>query len=213
MKFSEFKESLSNVKKIPLAGEIAHREMLPEGREQQIKESEMTQNNPLKAGVMALFYPNMQQETMLILILRKTYKGVHSGQIGFPGGREEIRDTDLTNTALRETYEEIGVRPNSVKVVKELSRIYIPASNFYVYPYLGYCKSTPRFKRQESEVEELLPIRLEDFMNDDNVVTQNLTTSYTGNIDVPAFAFGDKIVWGATAMMLNEVKSLLKEAL
>ncbi len=208
-----FKESLSNVNKIPLAGERAHQEMLPEGRTQQIKESEFTQNTPQKAGVMALFYPDAQQETTLILIIRKTSKGVHSGQIGFPGGREEVRDSDIKDTALRETYEEIGVRPNSIKVVKELSKIYIPVSNFDVYPYLGYCKSMPRFKRQESEVEELLLVKLEDFLDDNNVVTQNLTTSYAGNIDVPAFNFNGKIVWGATAMMLNEVKSLLKAAL
>lgn len=213
MEFTQFTELVSKVKKIPLEGEKAHSEMAPESRKEKLSETEINRKKPMEAGVMALFYPNKDNETMLILILRKTYKGVHSGQIGFPGGRVERRDTDLEDTALRETYEEIGVRGSNVNVIKKLTKIYIPPSNFWVHPYLGYTKNPPKFRRQESEVEELLQIKLEDFLNDDNVFTATLSTSKTKNISVPAFDLNDQTVWGATAMMLNEVKSLLLKAL
>lgn len=187
--------------------------MIPSTRERRLKETDIKKRKPLNAGVMALFYPNLKNETMLVLIQRKTYKGVHSGQIGFPGGRKEVRDRDILDTALRETYEEVGVRPSNIKVLRELTKIYIPPSNFWVYPYLGVCKNTPHFRRQESEVEELLLIKLEDLMNKDHVVIETLTTSYGETIKVPAFTLNGEIVWGATAMMLNEVKSLLREVL
>lgn len=174
---------------------------------------DIEQRNPLNAGVMALFYPDKTQQTKIILILRKTYKGVHSAQIGFPGGREENLDANLLETALRETYEEVGVRPSDIEVVRKLTKLYIPPSNFWVHPYLGFAKHTPDFWRQESEVEELLEVDLDDFLDDNNLTTKNLSTSYAKNVDVPAFLLNEKIVWGATAMMLNEVKSLLAKVL
>lgn len=162
---------------------------------------------------MALFFPNPQKETMLVLILRKTYRGVHSGQIGFPGGRVETVDKNLEDTAIRETYEEIGVRPSNITVIRELTRVYIPSSNFWVYPYVGITNHTPRFRRQESEVEELILVKLEDLMEDNNIGSEVLSTSYTEDIEVPAFLLNGKVVWGATAMMLNEVKRMLAKVL
>src|SRR5699024_10209636 len=151
MEFSRFTELVSKLKKIPLVGEEAHEEMIPLLRERRLKETDIKRKQPEKAGVMALLFPNPQKETMLVLILRKTYRGVHSGQIGFPGGRVETVDKDLEDTAIRETYEEIGVRPSNITVIRELTRVYIPPSNFWVYPYVGITNHTPRFRRQESE--------------------------------------------------------------
>lgn len=213
MEFSDFTELVSKIKKIPLAGIKAHQEMLPFERQKEYEKSLKNPVKPLDAGVMALFYPTPELQTMLILILRNTSPGVHSGQMGFPGGRLEIRDENLEQTALRETYEEIGVLPSNVEIIRKLTKTYIPPSNFWVHPFLGIAKQTPRFRRQESEVKELVTVKFEDFMNDENIVTESLTTSYGDYIDVPAFALNNKIVWGATAMMLNEVKSLFKEVL
>lgn len=213
MEFSHFTELVSKLKKIPLAGEEAHQEMLPSVRERSNMEAHIKRKPPLRAGVMALFFPDPAKETRLMLILRKTYKGVHSGQIGFPGGRVEIVDNGLKDTALRETYEEIGVRPSNITVIRELTKVFIPPSNFWVHPFVGYVNHTPRFKRQESEVEELIFVKLEDLMNDECVVHQVLSTDYMDAIEVPAFLLNQKIVWGATAMMLNEVKHMLAKVL
>ena len=150
---------------------------------------------------------------MLALILRKTYKGVHSAQIGFPGGKYENEDTSLKETALRETEEEIGVLRNTVSVLKKLTEVYIPPSNFFVQPYLGITKNTPNFILQEEEVETLIEVPLIHFMDDTIKIHQNLTTSYAKNIKVPAFLLNNYLVWGATAMMLSEVREMLKELL
>lgn len=184
--------------------------MIPEIRKKMIAEKDFMWDSAREAGVMALFFPNLEDQTYLILILRKTYRGVHSGQIGFPGGKKELYDTDLKATALRETYEEVGVRTGEIEVVRPLTRLYIPPSNFWIYPYIGYTESTPRFRRQENEVERLLYVSLEDFLDEKNRSLQTISVSYASELEVPAFTLAGQIVWGATAMALNELKYLLK---
>ena len=161
---------------------------------------------------MAVFYPKNDQ-TYFVLILRKTYKGVHSNQIGFPGGRVEVEDRDLEETALRETEEEVGIPKEKIEVIRGLSKLYIPPSNFWVHPYVGVMTETPELIPQESEVEDILEVKLEDFLNESNFVTRNLSTSYMENIDVPAFLLNDQVVWGATGMMLGELREMLREIL
>lgn len=166
-----------------------------------------------KAGVMALFYPDATYDTKLMLILRKTYRGVHSAQVAFPGGKEEDHDESIMATALRETAEEVGVSEHQIEVLREMTQVYIPPSNFYVHPFIGMSQETPQFRKQESEVEELLEVTCRDMIDDENVVTEIVNTSYQKTISVPAFKLNGKIVWGATAMMLSEIKDLLKQAL
>ena len=162
---------------------------------------------------MALFYPDADAVTSLLLILRKTYPGVHSNQIGFPGGKHEKEDDSLLQTALRETNEEVGVQQVDIEVLKELTDVYIPPSNFLVTPFLGLYKDPKPFVIQESEVEALVEVKLNDFLEDANLIEQELSTSYAQNIKVPAFKLNNQIVWGATAMMLSEVRLLLKKVL
>lgn len=192
-----------------LPGEEAHRKLAPLIRIDELKKIDMSKMNPQEAGVMAIFYPGLQNETKLVLILRKTYKGVHSNQVGFPGGRVEDIDENLEDTALRETEEEVGIPQNDIKVVRKLTRLYIPPSNFWVQPYIGILDKTPDLKAQESEVEEILEVRLCDFLNDENVITEKLSTSYATDIEVPAYRLNGHVVWGATGMMLSEIRELL----
>lgn len=194
---------------MPLPGEEAHRKLAPLIRINELAEINIAERNPQEAGVMAVFYPDEEALTRLVLILRKAYKGVHSNQIGFPGGRVEETDRDLQDTALRETEEEVGIPQNDILVVKKLSRLYIPPSNFWVQPYLGIVESTPVMIPQESEVEEILEVKLSDFLDDRNIISQKLSTSYAKNIEVPAYKLNGYIVWGATGMMLSEIRELL----
>ncbi len=182
-------------------------------RVQWLKSNEIRKMNPKRAGVMALFYPDMDFETRLLLILRKTYNGVHSNQIGFPGGKVEREDTDILATALRETHEEVGVPPDAVEVLKELSEVYIPPSNFMVSPFIGIYQNPLPFEIQEAEVESLVEVYLKDFMDNSNHIQENLTTSYAKSIDVPAYRLNGYTVWGATAMMMSEIKELLEQVL
>ena len=194
---------------MPLPGEEAHRKLAPLVRIKELSEINIEERNPQVAGVMAVFYPDVEGQTRLVLILRKTYKGVHSNQIGFPGGRVEEQDRDLQETALRETEEEVGIPQDQILIVKELSRLYIPPSNFWVQPFLGLVESTPVLVPQESEVEEILEVRLTDFLDEGNIISENLSTSYAVNIDVPAYKLNGHVVWGATGMMLSEIRDLL----
>ena len=162
---------------------------------------------------MALFYPTNNMGTNLLLILRKTYKGVHSNQVAFPGGKEEKSDDGLLTTALRETYEEVGVAPKDITVIKEISEIFIPPSNFMVQPYIGLYRNPKPFVKQDAEVELILEVPVSDFLDDTLVVSKKMTTSYAVDIEVPAFKLNGYIVWGATAMMMNEIKELLKQVL
>ncbi|PIB27079.1 coenzyme A pyrophosphatase [Maribacter sp. 4U21] len=213
MNFSIFEARLSKIKNLSLPGEASHFKMAPEERIEELLKDKFKKKNPRKAAVMALFYPDANHETKILCILRKTYKGVHSNQVAFPGGKVETTDRDLMETALRETHEEVGVHPSNVNVISEITKVYIPPSNFEVQPFIGLYRSPKPFVIQESEVEALLEISLVDFLQDHNVVSKKLSTSYASEMEVPAFKLNDYIVWGATAMMMSEIKDLLKQVL
>lgn len=213
MNFIDFSEIALKIKDLPLPGEESHYKMSPELRVQWLKSNRVEEMNTKKAGVMALFYPDMEQETRLLLILRKAYEGVHSNQIGFPGGKVEQADRDLLDTALRETHEEVGVVPTAVEVIKELSNVYIPPSNFMVTPFIGMYPEPKPFVLQETEVERLVEVYVKDFLDDANLIEEILTTSYAKNIRVPAYKLNGYTVWGATAMMLSEIRELLRQVL
>jgi hypothetical protein len=91
--------------------------------------------------------------------------------------------------------------------------LFIPPSNFEVHPFLGVYPRTPRFRKQASEVEDIVEIPLTEFMDDRNIISTRMTTSYARDIEVPAYSLGGHTVWGATAMMLSEIRELLREIL
>ena len=213
MQFDNFSQQLVKIKNLPLPGVSSHYKMAPEVRIKELKAGFSSRKIPRKAGVMALFYPKFGGETHFLLILRKTYPGVHSDQVGFPGGKAEDTDADILYTALRETHEEVGVHPEHVEVVRSLTKVFIPPSNFEVTPFIGLYNGIRPFIPQESEVEALLEVPLADFMDEQNLITQNLTTSYASNIEVPAFSLNGYTVWGATAMMLNDIMEILNKDL
>jgi len=208
MKFKSFLKSIVKIENLPLPGESSQFKMSPPYREHLITLQNERIKNARKSAVMALFYPNTEGETYLILILRKTYKGVHSAQVGLPGGKLEANETNK-QAALRETEEEIGVNQETITVLKELTQIYIPPSNFYVKPFIGVLNSTPNFVKQDTEVEALLEVNIDHLLNKKNVTTKLVTTANELKVSVPAYNLNSHLVWGATAMMLSEVKDLL----
>jgi len=208
MQFGHFLTILSELDGRSLPGIESHQKMIPKERNIPSMDK-IKRSNPKKAGVMALFYPGDQAETHFLLTLRANYPGTHSSQISFPGGKIEKGDKDLAHTALRETCEETGVDPKAITIKKALSEMFIPPSNFLVQPYLGFSHTQPKFKPNH-EVEKIIQVRLSDLLNDDAIGIKNLTTSYMKKIDVPCFYFDQNVVWGATAMMLSEIKDLIK---
>ena len=213
MDFDEFADRLSKIKNLPLPGASSHYKMAPEVRVRELQTYFKLKKAPKKAAVMALFYPDTENLTRFLLILRKKYPGVHSGQVGFPGGRLEPGDQSLLHTALRETEEEVGAPVRKIEVIRKVSELYIPPSNFQVQPYLGIITQTPKFTKQTSEVEELLEVSLSEFMDDRNIIAIRKSTSYARDIEVPAYFLGGYHVWGATAMMLSEIRELFRKIL
>lgn len=213
MNFDEFLISLSKIENIPLPAEVSQFKMVPPYRQELLRKQKEAIKDAKKAGVLALFYPDEANKTHFVLILRKSYKGVHSAQVAFPGGKLEDDDVTIEAAAVRETYEEVGVPIKSIKVVRQLSQVYIPPSNFNVYPFIGFCKKTPRFIKQEDEVEAIIEVPLNHFFDDKSIVNKKVKTSYSVEVEVPAFKLNEHIVWGATAMMLSEIKDLLKQLL
>lgn len=210
MNFDTFLRALSKIENIPVLGETSHFKMVPSFRHEFLRNQKSAIKNAKLAGVLALFYPNNAHETHFVLILRNTYKGVHSAQVAFPGGRFEPEDDTLETTALRETFEEVGVPMDDVEVVKELTQVYIPPSNFYVQPYMGVSHKTPKFKKQADEVDAIIEVPLTEFLDDSFLITKKVKSSYSPEVEVPAFNLKGHVVWGATAMMLSEIKDLLK---
>ena len=206
MQFDEFLKQVPKLSNLELLGQEAQFLMAPDERIRALSEMDIEAKKPRWAGVMAVFYPNTKGETTLVLILRKTYKGVHSNQVGFPGGKAETFDESIKHTALRETEEEVGLPQSEINVVKKLTKLYIPPSNFWVQPFIGYVEQTPVFTKEDAEVEAILEVPLEEFLADKSVITQRIDTSYGTMLDVPAFYLSEHVVWGATAMMLSEVK-------
>ena len=202
-------EEIENALKRPLPGKKAQFIMAPGYRPDYDLEQVM-KFNPRIGGVLLLLDPS-EGELKVILTLRKQYDGTHSGQMSFPGGKQEHTDTDLTATALRETHEEIGVDPGHIRIIGHLSELYIPPSNFLVYPSVGVMKEEATFKKQDDEVEEIVEIPLSFFLDEKSRSTTKIKVMGNTTADVPAFVYGRYIIWGATAIMMSEFVYLLNE--
>ncbi|MBC7525121.1 MAG: CoA pyrophosphatase [Flavobacterium sp.] len=209
MRFEDFLNTINSIKKCDLPAMESHEKMAPLERIRLIKEAKNTFKEARKAAVMMLFYPK-NKVTYLVLIVRNSYPGVHSSQIAFPGGKTELFDISYEATALRETFEEIGIHESQIEIIRSFTDIYIPPSNFIVYPFLGVANSELEFKIQEDEVASIIEMPLSSLLDDSILVVKNIDTSYAKSIDVPAFQIENHIVWGATAMMLSELKDTLK---
>ncbi|WP_418263378.1 NUDIX hydrolase [Flavobacterium faecale] len=212
MDFRYFLEIVPHIIKADLPASIAHAKMAPMERMEQLQYIDLDKKEIKTAAVMMLLYPKASL-THLVLIVRNLYEGVHSGQIAFPGGKFELDDVDFAHTALRETHEEVGVPPDYVEIKKDFSPIYIPPSNFLVYPFLGISQNEIQFVPDPSEVDRVIELPLSVFLSDEIIVKVRMTTSYAHEIEVPAFEIEGQMVWGATAMILSELKEVLKSVI
>ena len=212
MNFDVFFEAIVTIVDLELPSTSAHVKMAPLERIKILEAGFENTNNARKAAVMMLFYPKNKQ-THLVLIIRNSYPGVHASQIAFPGGKVEVIDEDLKATALRETHEEIGVHADKITVLRDFSSIYIPPSNFLVFPFLGIATTELEFTLQEEEVAGIIELPLVDFLDDKILDTITMKTSYANSVAVPGFRVDEHFIWGATAMMLSELKEALKMVL
>lgn len=208
MTFELFLSHVNNLQRLPLGGLDAQFKLAPKMR-LRYDEQKIKANKPKHAAVLALFYPNENNETTFLLTLRASYSGTHSSQISFPGGKIDQQDKTYYDTALRETLEEVGVSSDKIEFLREMTNVYIPPSNFLVTPFIAYINKKPDFIINE-EVESTIEVKVTDLLDDKNLGSIEMNTSYMPNMKVPCFRLNDYIVWGATGMILSEMKELLK---
>ena len=218
MNFKDLKRIIPKLKLSNLNSKTSQIKLAPSFRKEFIKLNSNKLLNSKKAAVIAALYED-DNKVRLILILRNTYNGVHSNQIGFPGGRVEDYDKTLFDTAIRETYEEIGVRVQKNELIRELHEIYIPPSNFNVYPFLVILNHPPSFVKDDKEVKEVITIDLESLLKCKITQTQIPIPAklnelnIQNDVEVPAFKLAGYNVWGATAMMLSEIRDLINDVI
>lgn len=212
MDVGEFNTFLTQLKKSLqklLPGSAAQYKMAPEGRQDRMVEN-LHKKVPRPGSVLILLYPDAG-ELWLPFTLRHTYKGVHSGQVSFPGGKQDPEDESPLQTALREAHEEIGVLPQQVKILGQLTELYIPPSNFLVTPFVGFSEARPEFRPQEVEVKELIPFPLRQLQHKEATGVTKITTSYQQELLSPYYNINGHKVWGATAMILAEFLEVLED--
>ncbi|MBK7248071.1 MAG: CoA pyrophosphatase [Flavobacteriales bacterium] len=164
---------------------------------------------PRESAVLVLIHP-VQGVDHTLLMRRPVYKGVHSGQIGFPGGKREPDDISLHATALREFREETGAGTAGFEVIGELSRIHIPPSRTLVTPVVAWCADLGALRPDPREVAELLAVPLEELMRDDILHRKPFRMGIDGAVRTAAYwDIHGEVVWGATALMIAELRTIL----
>lgn len=206
--FNHFVKQLILQFEKPLPGLASQMKMSPITRKLEIKKMK-NRTFPKESAVLILFYPH-RNKVYTVFIKRPKYPGVHSGQIAFPGGKFEEEDLNLTNTALREAKEEIGINPDHVTVVGTLTKLFIPPSNFNVLPVVGYANKRPEFISDPVEVDEIVEIKVDQLINPENNQHREILHRNQTKVKVPAYFINDQIIWGATAMIIHELLDVIQ---
>ena len=208
MTFSDTIHKIFEAFNNPLPGYEAHIEMAPYRKKVELN---FKNNKPKIASTLLLLYPK-ENDIYFCLIERTEYEGTHSKQISFPGGRNENGET-IKETALRECNEEIGVPREEINIIGELTQVYVPPSNYLIHPFVGYCDTKPTFIADPREVKTIIEIKMNELSKPDLIKNQKMnfgSKDQRFQADVPYLDLNDKIVWGATSVVLNEFRRMLQ---
>jgi 8-oxo-dGTP pyrophosphatase MutT (NUDIX family) len=163
-----------------------------------------------EGGVLILLYPRAKRLHLVLTRRTETVRS-HKGQISLPGGKREAGES-LVQTALRETCEELGVPPEGIEVIGQLSALYTPPSNYCIYPFVAHRPYAPTFRLDPVEVAEVLEVPLSTLLDP---AIRNVELWSDPHFDsprrVPFFNVNGQMVWGATAMILSELVTLLED--
>jgi 8-oxo-dGTP pyrophosphatase MutT (NUDIX family) len=192
-----------------LPGYQAHIKMAPKERQEYTD----IPDTHIKACVLALLFPkNKAWHITLIHRVSDNPNDPHAGQLGFPGGKFEDTDYSYQDCALREAEEELGITASEIGIIGELSSLYIPLSNYLIYPFVGFLSSEPDFNPQKSEVSSVITLPLNDLIDNRNKKQTKIETTTKTLEDVPYYDVHDIPLWGATAMIISELEHVLAKA-
>lgn len=208
MEFDEIIQKLEFKLKTELPGHKAQQIMMPV--ESTRARFDLDKTDVRRGGVLILIY-KIGDAAYIPLTQRHDYGGTHGGQVSLPGGKLEEGDDNIMSTALRETHEEIGVQPERVNIIGELTDLYIPPSNFRVTPFVGFVNEKPQFNIDTFEVKELIETPMAHLLDKSKRKRKDITVRNGFRLNAPYFDVHGKVVWGATAMILAEFVSLLQE--
>ena len=166
---------------------------------------------PKPGSVIILLYAD-DGKIKFPLTKRPDYVGTHGGQVSFPGGKSEPGET-IEQTAVREAEEEIGIQRSDIELIGRLSEFFVIPSNFIVTPVVAWQRTKPVFVPDPVEVVKVLECSLEELLKKDAIHVKDIIAARKYQLTAPHFVFEDEIVWGATAMMLNEFRTVLQEVL
>jgi len=193
----------------PLPGIDSHLKMAPKNRAEELLTKKDEIHDAKKSAVMILFFHD-DNGLKMIVIRRSIYVGIHSGQIAFPGGRYEDEDGSVQITALREIEEEIGIVRDKIEVLGRLSDIYVPPSNFLISVFVGYLSEKPQYKIEEREVAEIIEIPFAEFLKQDVIKLKDFYVNSEKVVtNAPYFDITNAEIWGASAMVISELLSVL----
>lgn len=197
---NSWKKDISDIVNQPFDASEAHFEMAPYrkiNREIDIK--------PIHSAVGIHFY--FAEEPIIILIERPITMRKHAGQIAFPGGKKDIGDHNLIKTALRESNEEIGISIANLTSCGSLTKVYIPVTNYLIHSFIFLHDQRPKMVHNPEEVKEIFEVKLSEILLPETKTIIDI--KQIGGItlkNVPCFLIQNKIIWGATSLLLNELK-------
>jgi 8-oxo-dGTP pyrophosphatase MutT (NUDIX family) len=165
-------------------------------------------SDSMLAGILILLYP-VKDSIFTLFIQRPLYNGVHSGQISFPGGKKEKGDNNITDTALREACEEVGICDEELITLGTLTPLFIPVSNIEVTPVVASCNKRPFFTPDSQEVVSVIEARLADFLNE-GIIKERSMIIRGDELYLKYYDYKEHIIWGATAMILHELLVVMK---
>ena len=205
---NSFIENLSSEIKKGLPGEKSHIKMAPLNRP--LSSYVIKEGISVRESAVAIILFPKNGNIHSILIQRQEYNGNHSGQIAFPGGKKDTEDIHLEFTARRETWEEVGLPIENGELLGALTKVYIPVSGFIVQPYIYFHSEIIDFTPNEREVKEIITFELSELLKESSISSMdiNLSSGFTQK-NVPCFEISDKQVWGATALILNELRDII----
>ena len=206
---TSFIRQLESRLKGPLPGKQAQYIMAPGSR--LVNETASLQPENPKSGSVLIALTRKGDDLVFPIIQRAEYDGAHSGQVSLPGGKMEDGDKDLYETAIREASEEIGINVEGIEILGELTEIYVHASRFKILPVVAYLASCQVYKLDEKEVVDIMEVNIKELTDSRRIKHTKINLDSGPSINAPYYDFHGKVVWGATAMILSEFSSILRQ--